>query len=123
MSDTAGFLICLAFVLVGLYNSWRAWHWTEVPEVLEGRERMIPVQVPVVIFFGAGIVLLGLEAIAGHPEGGSPGAIAIGVAAGLMALTGLLLAISTYWFGRPHRLIPPIARDVPRWAPRHHAER
>jgi hypothetical protein len=111
-------LICLAFVVVGLYNSWRAWHWTEMPEILEGRERMVPPQLAGVIFFAAGPILLGLEAISGHPADGSAGAIAIGVTAGSVAVAGGVLMISTYWFGRPRRLIPPICRDVPRWAPR-----
>jgi hypothetical protein len=89
-----------------------------MPEILEGRERMVPPQLAGVIFFAAGPILLGLEAISGHPADGSAGAIAIGVTAGSVAVAGGVLMISTYWFGRPRRLIPPICRDVPRWAPR-----
>ena len=39
-----------------------------------------------------------------------------------VALAGIVLMITTYWFGRPQRLIPPIARGIPRWAPRPHVE-
>ncbi len=66
------------FVAIGLYNAWRAWHWSEVPEVLEGREYMFPMQIPGAIFFATGPVLFGLEALAGHPADGSPLAVVVG---------------------------------------------
>jgi hypothetical protein len=123
MSDTAALLLCLAFVVVRLCNSRRARHWTEVPEVLEVREHLIPLQIPGVIFFGAFPFAIVLDAILGHPAGGSTGGIVVGMVGGVLALAGLVLAIGAYWFGRPRRIIAPIGRDGARWAPRHQAQR
>jgi len=108
----------LAFVAVGLYNSWRAWHWREIPEVLEGRERLIPMQSAGIVFFGAFPIAIALDAILGQPANGSGRAIVVGCVGGAIALSGLALGVSTYFFGRPQRLIAPIARNIPRWAPR-----
>jgi hypothetical protein len=113
MSDTTTLTICSMFVAIGLYNAWRAWHWSEVPEVLEGREYMFPMQIPGAIFFATGPVLFGLEALAGHPADGSPLAVVVGSVAAAVALTGLVLAATTYFLGRPRRLIAPIVRDPP----------
>lgn len=117
MSGIGLFLLCGAFVVAGVYNAWRAWHWTEVPEVLRGREHLIPIQVPGIVFFGSAVVFYVADVIAGHPEDGSSAGVAVGTIAGAVALLGLVLGITTYWFGRPQRLIAPIARDVPRWSP------
>lgn len=117
MSNTTLLVVCSVFMAVGLYNAWRAWHWTEMPEVLEGREHMIPPQIPGVIFFAAFPVGFALHALAGHPPDGSPLAIMIGGVSLAVALTGLVLAATTYYLGRPRRLIAPIARDRPRRAP------
>lgn len=113
MSDTTALIICSAFVAIGLYNAWRAWHWTEVPEVLEGREHMIPMQIPGAIFFAAFPLGLGLHALAGHPADGSPLAIAVWSIAAAVFLTGAGLVATTSFIGRPRRLIAPIARDRP----------
>lgn len=113
MSDTAALAICTVFVAIGIYNAWRAWHWTEIPEVLEGREYMIPMQIPGAIFFAAGPVLFGLDALAGHPADGSPLAVVMGSIVAAVALTGLVLAATTSFLGRPRRLIAPIVRDPP----------
>jgi hypothetical protein len=118
MSDTALVLLCLAFVALGLFNAWRAWHWTEIPEGIEGRERAIPVLIPCVIFFGAFPLAMGLSAVLGGPEDGSPAAVAVGVVGGAIALAGAALGVTTYWFGRPQWMIAPIGRHLPRWAPR-----
>ena len=113
MSDTTTLAIFSVFVAIGVYNAWRAWHWTEIPEVLEGREHMIPAQIPGAIFAAAGPVFFGLEALAGHPANGSPLAVVVGGVAAAVALTGLVLAATTSFLGRPRRLIAPIARDRP----------
>jgi hypothetical protein len=122
MSDTWILILGIVFVVGGIYNARRAWRWKEIPEVLEGREHMIPPQVAVVVFFAAIPIGFALDAILGHPENGSGTAIVVGAAAGLVALAGIVLMITTYWFGRPQWLIPPVARGIPRWAPRPHAE-
>jgi hypothetical protein len=122
MSDTWILVVGIVFVLAGGYNARRAWSWQEIPEVLEGREHLIPLQVPGVIFFGAIPIGFALDAVLGHPDNGSSGAIVVGAVAGAVALAGVVLAITAYWFGRPQRLIAPIARGIPRWAPRPHAE-
>jgi hypothetical protein len=108
---------CLVFVAVGAYNAWRAWRWTEIPEVLEGREHLIPVQIPVLVFFAGYPIAVVVHALLGNPPNGSPGSVASGAIGAAIGLTGGLLGVSTYWFGRPQRLIAPIVRDVPRWSP------
>jgi len=113
VSDTTTLAIFIVFGAIGLYNAWRAWHWTEIPEVLEGREHMIPMQIPGGIFCAAGPVFFGLEALAGHPANGSPLAVVVGSVAAAIALTGLVLAATTSFIGRPRRLIAPIVRDRP----------
>ncbi len=111
MSDTALIAGCSAFVAICVYNAWRAWHWTEVPEVLEGREHLIPAQIPGAIFFLTGPLLFALDVLTGNPANGSPVAILVGSIAGAVALTGLVLAATTSYLGWPRRLIAPIARD------------
>ncbi len=113
VSDTTLFIGSSVFVAIGIYNAWRAWHWTEVPEVLEGREYMIPMQIPVAIFFAAFPLLFALDALAGHPADGSPLAIVLGSIVAAVALTGAVLAATTSFIGRPRWLIAPIARDRP----------
>lgn len=110
-------IACLGFVAVATYNAWRAWHWTEVPEVLEGREHLIPLQSPAIVFFGSYPLTSVVHAALGAPPNGSGGAVATGVVGAAIALAGGLLAVSTCCFGRPRRLIAPIARDLPRWSP------
>jgi hypothetical protein len=122
MSDTWFLVITVVFVIGGIYNLRRAWRWKEIPEVLEGREHMIPPQVGVVVLFAAFPLGFALDALMGHPENGSSGAIVVGLVAGAVALAGIVLMITTYWFGRPQWLIAPIARGIPRWAPRPHPE-
>jgi len=116
MSDTTTLIICSVLVAIGLYNAWRAWHWTEIPEVLEGREYMLPVQIPVAITFSSGPVFFGLDALAGSPADGSPLAVVAGAIALAVAATGAVLAFTTYYVGRPRTLIAPIIRDRPRRA-------
>jgi hypothetical protein len=113
VSDTTTLAIFIVFGAIGLYNAWRAWHWTEIPEVLEGREYMIPMQIPGVIFWAAFPVGLALHAVFGNPADGSPLAVVVGSVAAAIALTGLVLAATTSFIGRPRRLIAPIARDRP----------
>jgi hypothetical protein len=116
MSDTATLTICSVFVAIGIYNAWRAWRWTEIPEVLEGREYMLPVQIPVAIVFLSGPVFFGLDALVGSPSDGSPLAVVVGAIALAVAVTGVVLAFTTYYIGRPRTLIAPIARNRPRRA-------
>jgi hypothetical protein len=111
VSDTALIAGCSAFVAICVYNAWRAWHWTEVPEVLEGREHLIPAQIPGAIFFGAFPLALAFYTLAGHPADGSPLAVVAGSVGVIVALTGLVLAATTSYLGWPRRLIAPIARD------------
>ncbi|MGI8845549.1 MAG: hypothetical protein ACR2HC_05140 [Thermoleophilaceae bacterium] len=114
MSDTAILVLCLVFVAIGVYNASRAWKWTEIPEVLEGREYMIPAQIPGAIFFGGGPLFFLLEALLRHPADGSPRAIALASIVGAVMLIGLVLAATTSYLGWPRRIIAPIARDRPR---------
>lgn len=117
MGSTVGVVICLVFVAVTAYNAWRAWRWSTVPEALEGREHLIPLQVPGIVFFSAYPIALGVHALLGSPPNGSSGSVVAGLIGVAIGAAGGLLAVSTYYFGRPQRLIAPIARDVPRWSP------
>jgi hypothetical protein len=108
---------CLVFVAMGAYNAWRAWHWTEIPKGVRPRAHLIPLQVPGIVFFSSYPVISVLYAVLGGPANGSPRAVATGVVGATIGFAGGLLGVSTYWFGRPQRLIAPVARDVPRWSP------
>lgn len=117
MGTAALLVVCLVLAAIGLYNLVRSWRWTEFPETLEGREHWLPTQCGMVVFFSAFPVAIVLDAILGHPADGSGGAVVVGVVGVVIAVAGVALAASAYWLGRPQRVIPPIARDLPRWAP------
>ena len=117
MGEPLAIVGCLVFVAAALFNARRAWHWTDVPEVLEGREHLIPLQVPAIVLFASYPVMAAMHALLGSPPNGSPRAVATGVVGAAIGLAGGLLAVSPYWFGRPQRLIAPIARDIPWWSP------
>lgn len=108
---------CIVFIAVGVYNTLRAWRWTAVPEVLEGREHLIPLQVPTTLFFGSYPVAMAVRAVFGAPPDGSVGAVVAGIVGGVLFVTAAILMVTTYYFGRPQRIIAPIARDVPKWSP------
>ena len=117
MHEPIPLIVCLVFVAGALYNSWRAWNWTEVPEALEGREHLIPIQMPAVLFFGSYPLMVAVWTIEGSPANGSSGAVIAGAWGAGLGVAAALLGVSTYYFGRPRWMIAPIARDIPRWSP------
>jgi hypothetical protein len=108
---------CVVFVAVGVYNTLRAWRWTAVPEGLQGREHLIPLQVPAVLFFTSYPVAMAVRAVLGAPPDGSARAVVAGIVGGGLFVAAAVLMVTTYYFGRPQRIIAPIARDVPKWSP------